>query len=176
MLGLHKFTGVQFPMKPHALPLIVERCDARLKQMGMTRQGALAAAGVGVEHIARLEKGFQPRLDTLDGIAVALGWSLGQLLGYMPTDLGTMTGNLNGELDRNMLEIALRVARKIATLLPIDPQADPATVDAELTTVAYGTLFDLAGSGVPSGALEAAALVSLRRWASASASSKSVAV
>lgn len=163
-------------MKPHALPLIVERCDARLKQMGMTRQGALAAAGVGVEHIARMAKGFQPRLDTLDDIAVALGWSLGQLLGYLPTDLGTMTGNLSGELDRNMLEIALRVARKIAALLPADLAPDGTATDAELTAVAYGTLLDLTSSGVPSAALEGSALVSMRRWASAALSVKSVAV
>ena len=163
-------------MKPHAIPLIIERCDARLKQMRMSRQGALAAVGVGVEAISRLEKGNQPRLDTLDAIAVALGWSVGQLLGYVPTDLGTMTGNQTGELDCGLLEIALRVARKVAAVLSVDPTLDQAKVDAELATIAYGHLLDMSSNGVPDAALEAAVLVSMRGWASGSLAVKSVAV
>lgn len=149
-------------MKPHALPLIVERVDAHLAKKGMTRSGALKAAGVGPEAIRRIKDGFQPRLDTLEDIAVACGWNVGQLLGYVAVDVDVSRGNVTGELDREVMVSALRVVRPIAALMPAE--IDPIRPEAELVTIAYGLILDALAAGASVDVAEASASKLLRRW------------
>lgn len=156
-------------MKPHSLTLIVERIDARLAQLGMSRQGALVKAQVGKEAIYRLAQGIDPRLGTLEDIAMALDWSVGQLLGYQPADIGVSRGNLSGELNVDLLEMAIRITQRVIGLVPqaAGKAQDPHAL-AELQALAYGTLLDELGNGVPASLVEGVVFGEVRSWATES--------
>lgn len=149
-------------MKPHALTLIVERVDAHLAKKGTTRSAALKAAGVGPEAIRRIRDGIQPRLDTLEDIAVACGWNIGQLLGYVDVDVDASRGNVTGELDTDVMVCALRAVRPMVELLP--PDVDRIRAEAELMTIAYGLVLDALSAGSSEAVAEASAAKLLRRW------------
>ena len=158
-------------MKPHALALIVERVDAHLAKKGTTRSAALKAAGVGPEAIRRIKDGIQPRLDTLEDIAVACGWNVGQLLGYVEVDVDVSRGNVTGELDTEVMVGALHAVRQVVELLP--PETDRIRAEAELVTIAYGLILDALSAGSSASVAEASAAKLLRRWTIAELSSSS---
>jgi hypothetical protein len=149
-------------MKPHALTLIVERVDAHLAKKGTTRSAALKAAGVGPEAIRRIKDGIQPRLDTLEDIAVACGWNVGQLLGYVEIEVDVSRGNVTGELDPEVMAAALRAVRQVVDLLP--PEVDRIQAEAELITIAYGLVLEFVAVGTSVSVAEASATRRLRRW------------
>lgn len=156
-------------MKPHALALIVERVDAHLAKKGTTRSAALKAAGAGPEAIRRIRDGIQPRLDTLEDIAVACGWNVGQLLGYVEVDVDVSRGNVTGELDTEVMVGALRAVRVVVDLLPAE--TDRIRAEGELMTFAYGLILDALSAGSSFSVAEASAAKLLRRYCIAGLSS-----
>lgn len=101
-------------MKSFDNSALLARIDARLKTLGLSREGALRAAHVPKEGIRKIAEGHSPTLGKLEEVALALNWSVGQLLGYEPIDeTAAINGDRPGEISPTKLERAMRIARAI---------------------------------------------------------------
>jgi hypothetical protein len=134
------------------------RVTARCKRLGKPLATLLREAGVSKDVVRKVPQHGR-RLDSLEGVARALGWTLGQALGLQ--DLNKV------ELDRHRLRLALEIAeRVIDDNLPADPSGRLALV-ADVAAEAYAILFECEAAGQPV-TNESAALIAavLRRVAS----------
>lgn len=156
-------------MKCYDLPLLSARIDARLAALGYKAKGLLIAKGVHEDKIRRIKSGTSPTLDSLEEVAGALGWSVGQLLGYEPIDETVTAGPMASDLDETKVAMALRIVRAILSHMPLVPEPVQSDLEASLVAEAYGILSDLEADGISPEQREATASRMLKRAAKSAA-------
>jgi hypothetical protein len=155
-------------MKSFDNSALLARIDARLKTLGQSREGALIAAHVPKDRIRKIAAGHSPTLGTLEEVALALRWSVGQLLGYEAIDeTVTINGDRPGEINPVKLERATRIARAVLAKDMRLARLRSDQLEAELIAEAYGAISDLESQRTPDGNIEELALVMLSRFVSA---------